>query len=171
MTTHAVVYLWLFIHIGVILVATSYFTLGAALAPALTERARTVFARRPWLPTVIGLGISIPWVLLAIVLVSQTPAFAKFIGVAMGGLWVLVGLIGGAGIAQHIGRSGASESVSWTQTFRGGLFITLTWVLPIVGWLIVLPMTLAAGIGCMVIGIFTGREKPAQAIETSVAAV
>ena len=61
MTTHAVVYTWLFVHIGVILVVTSYYTLGAALAPGLTERARKQFARRPWLPIVVGLAISVPW--------------------------------------------------------------------------------------------------------------
>lgn len=163
MTTHAVVYTWLFIHIGVILVVTSYYTLGAALAPALTDRARRHFARRPWLPILIGLAISLPWVLAAIVLLQQTPAAVKFLGAVLGGLWVLLGLIGGAGIAKHVGGNGAPDRDSWVQTFRGGLIISLTWVLPIVGWLGMLPMTLAAGIGCLAMGVFSGREKSTDA--------
>ncbi|MCZ6835157.1 MAG: hypothetical protein O7G85_05220, partial [Planctomycetota bacterium] len=120
MTTHAVVYTWLFIHIGVVLVVTSYYTLGAALAPGLTSRARQQFASRPWLPIVIGLALSVPWVLVSIVLLQQASAGAKFMGASLGCLWVLSGLIGGAGIAQHIGGGdNSSQSASWVQTFRG----------------------------------------------------
>ena len=165
MTTHAVVYAWLFVHIGVILVVTSYFTLGAALAPALTSRARQQFADRPWLPIIIGIVISVPWVLVAIVLIQQPPAAAKFVGVVLGCLWVLSGLIGGAGIAQHVGGGdiGAGHA-TWVQTFRGGLFICLTWVLPLVGWLVILPLTMSGGIGCLVLGIFF-RRRNKKAIE------
>ncbi len=159
MTTHAVVYTWLFIHIGVILVVTSYYTLGAALAPALTSRARRQFAARPWLPIVIGLAISVPWILAAIVLLQQAPAFAKFGGAVLGCVLILLGLIGGAGIAQHVGGGDTETNrASWVQTVRGGLFISLTWVLPLVGWLVMLPLTMSAGIGCLVLGIFFGRS-------------
>ncbi len=166
MTTHAVVYTWLFIHIGVILVVTSYYTLGAALAPTLTSRARRQFAARPWLPIVIGLAISVPWMLAAIVLLQQAPAVAKFGGAALGCLWILSGLIGGAGIAQHVGGGDITAGrVSWVQTFRGGLFISLTWVLPLVGWLGMFPLTMSAGVGCLVLGIFFGRNDK-TAVET-----
>ena len=53
----------------------------------------------------------------------------------------------------------ASNRVSWVQTFRGGLFISLTWVLPLVGWLVMLPLTMSAGIGCLVLGSFFGRSN------------
>ena len=159
MTTQAVVYTWLFVHIGVILVVTAYYTLGAAVMPSLTERGREHFARRPWLPIVVGLVISVPWVLFAIVMLQQAPAVAKFVGAAAGCLWVLSGLIGGAGIAQHVGRSGGGDSHTWVHTVRGGLFIVLTWILPLVGWLVMLPLTMAAGVGCLVLGLFSGRRS------------
>lgn len=161
MTTHAVVYTWLFIHIGVILVVTSYYMLGAALTPVLTSRARRLFADRPWLPIVVGLVISVPWVLISIVLLQQASAAVKFFGVVMGCFWILSGLIGGAGIAQHVGGGDlTSDRASWVQTFRGGLFISLTWVLPLVGWMGMLPLTMSAGIGCLVLGLYSGRQKP-----------
>lgn len=160
MTTHAIVYTWLFIHIGVILVVASYFTLGAALAPALTSRARQLFAAQPWRPIVVGFVISAPWMLIAITLFRQTPAAAKFVGAVLGCLWILLGLIGGAGVAQHVGGGdNSSHGVSWVQTFRGGLFISLTWALPLVGWLGMLPLTMSAGIGCLVLGSFFGRSN------------
>jgi hypothetical protein len=156
MTTSAVVCTFLFIHIGVILVVTAYFALSAALAPRMAERARIRFGRRPWLPVLVGLVVSVPWVVLALVLLNLDPAGLKFGGAVLGGLWVLGGLVGGAGIAQHVGGSGGTPG--WTGAVRGGILISLTWVLPLVGWLVMLPLTLAAGIGCLVLGVLPVRE-------------
>ncbi len=105
MTTSAVVQTFLFIHIGVILVVTSYYLLSAAIAPGMVERGREIFARRPGRPIWIGLIISVPWVFIALAMMSGPPAF-KFLGVVLFGVWFLLGLVGGAGIAQHIGSRG-----------------------------------------------------------------
>lgn len=156
MTTSAVVYSFLFIHLGLILVVAAYYTLGASMAPQLTERARLRLARRPWLPVLIGLALSVPWVVIALVLMNLPSGAVKFAGAALLAMWVLGGLLGGASIAQHIGRVDG-ESFRWSHTFRGGLFVVLTWILPIVGWLVMLPLTLAAGIGCLVLGLFPMR--------------
>ncbi len=159
MTTSAAVYTFLFVHIGVILVVTAYYTVGAAVAPTLTSRARHRFAQRPWLPAIIGLGISVPWIVAVLVLLNLPSGALKFTGAAMGCIWLLGGLIGGAGIAQHIGR-GRDGTAEWIQTVRGGLLITLTWILPLVGWLGILPLTLATGIGCLVLGLFPVKTQP-----------
>jgi hypothetical protein len=158
MITTATVYTILFIHIGVILVATSYFVFSAALAPNITARGRMRFSRQPWLPTIIGVLVSAPWVIAAMILMGQDrlPA-GKFAGAVLGCLWILSGLIGSAAIAQHVGRGGRTGDDSWVTTVRGGLFLTLTWVLPLVGWLGMLPLTLATGVGCLVLGLFPTR--------------
>lgn len=168
MTTSAVVYTFLFLHIGVILVVTAYYTLGAALAPGLTWRGRVRFARRPWLAILVGLSLSAPWVIASLVLLNLPAAPLKFAGAALGCLWVLLGLIGGAGIAQHVGSADAPAlgQVTWVQTARGGLLLSLTWILPLVGWLVMLPLSLAAGIGCLATGLVPlrdGRAEPGAA--------
>jgi hypothetical protein len=119
------------------------------------------FARRPWLPTIIGVAISVPWVIASLVLLNLPMGGAKFAGATIGLLWILLALIGGAAIAQHVGRSRSSAGDSWVHAVRGGLLITLTWVLPLVGWLIVLPLTLATGIGCLLLGLLPMREVAA----------
>lgn len=163
MTTDAVVLSFLFIHLGVILVVTAYFTLGAALAPGLTERARVRFAKRPWLPLLLGTAVSVPWVVASLVLLNIQSSPIKFAGAVLGCLWLLVGLIGGSAMAQHVGRAGSEAPPSWVHTVRGGLLISLTWVLPLVGWLIMLPLTLATGVGCLLLGLVPMRPRPASA--------
>lgn len=167
MTPSATVWTIFFLHIGIVLVATSYFAFSAALAPRITHRARVRFAMRPWLPILIGLGISLPWVVVALVLLQQPIAGLKFVGAVALSLWVLLGLVGGAGMAQHIGRPPHNGDVyapaALTDSIRGGLFITLTWVLPLIGWFAMLPLTLATGVGCLLLGLFPMRQ-PATAM-------
>ena len=115
MTTSAVVYTFLFVHIGVIVVATAYFAVGSALAPAMTERGRIRFARRPWLPTLIGVIVSVPWIVVALVLLNLEAGPLKFAGATLGCLWLLAGLFGGASIAQHVGRTRSVAPVSWVD--------------------------------------------------------
>ncbi len=153
MTTSAAVYTFLFIHIGVILVVTAYFTVGAAVAPTLTSRARHRFAQRPWLPAIIGLVISVPWIAVALVLLNLPSGAFKFAGAAAGCLCTLAAPWGRAATPPHSG-GGRPATADWIQTVRGGLFITLTWILPLVGWLGILPLTLATGVGCLVLGLF-----------------
>ena len=170
MTPSAYVWTILFLHVGVILVVTAYYAFSAALAPRITHRARVRFAQRPWLPMLIGVGFSVPWVIAGLVLMNAPLAPAKFIGVVLSLAWVLLGLIGGAGIAQHIGAphmNPAREAhlqPSWHDSIRGGLFITLTWVLPLVGWFAMLPLTLATGVGCLFLGLLPMKIEP-QRIE------
>lgn len=159
MTTSAVVSAFLFIHLGVILVVTAYYCLGAAIAPRLTERGRLRFARRPWLPMLVGCGVSVPWVIASLLLLNAPSAGLKFAGAAIGCLWILSGLLGGAAIAQHLGLPGDSTEISWSTTARGGLFLSLTWILPLVGWLVMLPLSLAAGVGCLITGAFPARAE------------
>ena len=171
MTPTALVYTYFFIHIGVILVVCAYYALSAAIAPNITYRARVRFARRPWLPALIGLGLSVPWVLASIVLMQLPFGPVKFLGAVIGSLWILCGLVGGAGIAQQVGRGtfdpNAGES-SWVHSVRGGLFITLTWILPLIGWLGMLPLTLATGIGCLLLGFIPLRQPVAAASAAAV---
>ncbi len=157
MLTTASVYSIALIHIGVILIAAAYYTVGAAMMPNITVRARTRFARRPWLAMLVGVLLSVPWIGVALLLLSfQRPVTGIAAGVLIG-LWLLAGMTGGAGLAQHVGSSGGTTT--WATTARGGLMLALTWVLPLVGWLFVLPLTIATGVGCFILGL-PGERAP-----------
>jgi hypothetical protein len=155
MITEANVWIVLLIHVGVILVAAAYYTVGAAMMPRVTARSRERFARRPWLAMLVGVGVSLPWVGVALMLLSLQRPAAGLAGGVLAGLWILAGLTGGAGLAQHVGSAGGSAA--WTTTARGGLLLALTWILPLIGWLFMLPLTIATGVGCFLMGLAPQR--------------
>jgi hypothetical protein len=151
MITTAHVYTTLFLHLGVLLVVTAYYTIGAALLPGITTRAAARFAARPWFVTIIGVAISIPWVVGSIV-IAQFSGPPQLIGAMLLGAWIIAGLVGGAGIARYVGTQGSDrgrDDDRWQTVARGGFLIALTWALPFIGWLVVLPLSLAAGVGCL----------------------
>ena len=163
MVPSAQVWFYFFLHIGVILVVCAYYALSAAIAPQMTHRARLRFAKYPWLPALIGVAISLPWVIASILLLRAHLGPVKFTGAVIGSAWILCGLIGGDGMAQSVGLGSSGDQPSWIHSVRGGLFITLTWVLPLIGWLVMLPLTLATGIGCLILGLFPMRLNPSHA--------
>ncbi len=162
MITTAHVYTTLFIHLGVVLVATAYYVVAAAILPHLAARSAERMARRPIPAILLGLGITLPWMGGAIVLMSIGGPIG-LIGVILALAWVFFGLLGGAGIAEHVGRMGG-ERDGWRSVARGGFFMTLTWALPLLGWFVALPLTLAAGIGCLVFGLRRERMVLASAM-------
>lgn len=165
MLTLQQVYAVLFLHLGVILVMTAYFVVARMVFPTIVSRGQQRFARRAWLPAIIGIGLSIPWVLISVVLMQQGQVAPPLpvIGILFGGAWLLVAFVGAASLAGYIGRGSNDDVTPWKATMRGGVALTLTWALPFIGWMFILPLTLSIGVGCAVLGLFPLREASTRA--------
>lgn len=150
MITSAVVSAWLWVHIGILLVVIGYSACGWAILPSAAERGRQRLASRPILTAIVGLAISAPWVTGSIVLMTLPNGVLKFAGVLLGLSWLFVALVGMSAIALHVGKRDASGSARWHEVARGAGLVTLTWMLPLLGWFVALPLTLACGVGCLV---------------------
>lgn len=150
MITSANVWGFVWLHIGVLLTCVAYFTVSAAMMPNLTSRGAAQLAAHPVRTILIGLAISGPWVGVCALLanITRLPAL-QFIGVLGLFAWILIGLIGGAAAAWHVGQVGAD----WRRVVRGGCLLVLTWALPFIGWFVMYPLTLSTGIGCFVAGM------------------
>jgi hypothetical protein len=147
MLTTANVWVAVFVHLGIILAAVSYFAVGAAMLPNITRRGAERLAERPVRTVLTGVAVSVPWVAASIVLLQLGGPLAS-LGALVGLTWILLGLLGGAAVAQHVGQRGEG----WQRVARGGGLIALTWVLPLIGWFFMLPLTLATGIACLIVG-------------------
>ncbi len=151
MLNSAVVSAWLWVHVGILLIAVAYAVCGSALLPRAAERGRERLAQRPLRTLLVGLGLSVPWMLVAILLIaSGKGSIVGLVGAGLAIAWVLVALLGLASVALHVGSRGEVGPARWTTTVRGAAIVSLTWMLPIVGWFVALPLSLACGLGCLV---------------------
>lgn len=151
----------LFLILGTLIVLVSYWLLSEALFPRMVERARDQYTGHPIKTVIVGLAVAAPLVIVGIGLLKAANPALKFFGAVDLLMLVLIGLLGSAGLTRHIGARLASPSDTlqpWRRVLRGGIVLSLTFVLPLIGWFLVLPVTLVSGFGAAVLSRF-GRSK------------
>ena len=151
------VFTFLFVILGFLIVYVSYWLMAAALFPRMVERSAAQLGRAPVKTTLLGAALFVP--LIAICL--RLPGKARVVGVGIALLLALAALFGSAGLALRIGQgmpSARDERQPWRRVLRGGIVLSLTFVMPFLGWFVVMPVAYFSGFGAFVIMLFH-RER------------
>jgi hypothetical protein len=140
--------------VGGLLIFIAFWLAAEALFPALVERSRDQY-RRPWKLTFAGLAMAGPLIGLALLCFKKgnNPLF-NIAGIISIGV-VLLGI--GAGLPSPI-----DDAQPWRRVLRGGIVLTLTFLLPFIGWMGLSVWTLVTGFAALV---FAVREaKPTATV-------
>jgi hypothetical protein len=150
--TSAEVYMWFFIHVGVLLVAAAWLTISAILFPKVTGRGAVILGSKPWRAFFIGLGLFTLGIILFAVMNAIPFAGGKFIAVVIGLCVILLGLLGAGGLVRCLASRVYPKEVSPSVRSLYGisLLVVLTWMLPLLGWFLALPTTLILGLGSII---------------------
>jgi hypothetical protein len=138
--------MWFLLIAGTYLVINGYWLATQGLFPDFVDRCRERIHRAPFKPFLLGLAGAVPGVILGIAMLRAANPVLKFAGATVLLLMILIGLLGSAGLASQVG-SGLGAVQDWSRVWRGGLVLGLTFILPLIGWLIILPGTLIIGVG------------------------
>lgn len=140
-----------FLILGTQAVMVSYWLLAAALFPLALRRSRVAYDERSGRLTVVGAVTAIPTMLLGATLLQQGPhPLLKLLGAILVGTPVALGLAGSAGLCDRIGAGlpgDADARFPWRRVLRGGVVLSFAFVLPVIGWFVLLPWTLLTGVG------------------------
>jgi len=152
---------YLLLVLGALVVIVSYWLATVALFPVIVDRARTSYGLRPGRITLVGLAVALPSLLLGAALLNGAPNGAlKVVGGLLAGVPLLLGLAGSAGLCERVGfglvHAGDVRS-PWRRSLRGGAVLALTFLLPVIGWFVVLPWVLLSGCGAAVYALRTTR--------------
>jgi hypothetical protein len=141
----------LFLILGTQAVMVSYWLLAAALFPDALRRSRRAYDERSGRLTVIGVMTTLPALLIGASLLQQGPhPLLKLLGGVLVGAPVALGLVGSAGLCDRIGAGlpgDADARLPWRRVLRGGVVLSFAFVLPVIGWFVLLPWTLVSGVG------------------------
>ena len=153
------VFTFLFVILGFVIVYVAYWLATAGLFPDLTDRCAARLARSPIKATLVGLAVWVPVLFIATTISSKAPnGFLKICGVILMILSALVALAGSSGLAARVGAgmpSARDAQEPWRRVLRGGITLALTFVLPFIGWLVMV-WAFVAGFGAVIMG----RPKP-----------
>lgn len=145
--------------VGVAVVLPAIWLLFGALWPGVTGRAQQRIPAAPFKTFLAGLGVALVATLSVVGLsVLNVPVLALLVfGAALG--WSFVGL---AGLARHLGtRLSSPADPSWRASMRGGIVLVLSFLVPVLGWLLVFPLALVLGAGATALGLARDAERTA----------
>src|SRR5258705_13372327 len=164
--------MWFLLIMGTYVVFISYWLASQGLFPDFVDRSRQRIKRAPFQQFLLGLALTVPAAAGGIALLNApSPAF-KFPGAALLMILVLSGLIGSAGLAAQIGAglaSPADQTQAWRRVLRGGSVLGLTFILPLVGWFLILPVSLIMGVGATLRSMRRSRPQLEPTLDRSYA--
>jgi hypothetical protein len=141
-----------FILVGFLTAFIAYWLLGAGLFPDATQRSAELYGKHPVKATLFGLLLYGPVFAIGMLLANAPQPALKFVGVALMLVQLMVGLFGSAGLVLRIGsglRSSRDEIDPWRRVLRGSVVLALAFVMPLLGWFVLLPWTVVSGFGAL----------------------
>lgn len=139
--------------VGILTIYVSYWLLSEALFPETVGRASLHYGR-PLRITFIGLAVALVPVVLGLVLSRMPNPLLKLSGLTLVIVPAMLGLAGSAGLALRIGaglKSPLDEAQPWRRVLRGGIVLAFTFLLPVVGWVILPLWVLVSGFGALLL--------------------
>ena len=153
-----------FVILGMLLAFSGLWLLCRGLWPEAVASAAERCGKRLWPSFLAGLPSTIIMIVLAKFLFSVLGPVGKIAGVGVVCIYMLHAHTGVSGLATAIGRrlpSSLDEQSAWRATLRGGIVLELTYLLPILGWFVVLPASIIIGSGATNLG-FLSRLRVTQ---------
>ena len=144
--------MWFLLITGTYVVIISYWLASQALLPELVDRCRQRIKAAPLRQALLGLGWTIPSAAAGVALLNAPNPLLKFAGATILLLLILAGLVGSAGLAAQIGfglANPSDQAQPWRRVLRGGMVLGLTFVFQLIGWFLILPLSLVMGVGSL----------------------
>jgi hypothetical protein len=160
--------MWFLLILGTYVIFISYWLAAQALFPELADGCRQRIKAAPVKQALIGLACAVPVVAAGIGLLNVPNPLLKFAGATMVLLLILAGLVGSSGLAAQVGyglANPADEAQPWRRVLRGGMVLGLTFVFPLIGWFLILPLSLVMGVGALFGSLRGGKRGSAAILE------
>lgn len=139
-----------FVILGMMLAFPGLWLLCRGLWPAAVTSAADRCHRSLWSSFLLGLPITMVMIVITRILFGVLGPAGKIAGVGVVCLYMLQAHTGVSGLATAIGRrlfSPLDEQRPWRSTLRGGVVLELTYLLPFLGWFVILPASIIIGSG------------------------
>lgn len=151
-----------FVVLGFLLALPGLWLVCRALWPGLVERSRERCESRPIVSFLVGAGLTIGVVLASAVASKVAGGAGKVASFAISSVFSMFAHAGVAGLASHLGRrlpSPVDAGRPWRETLRGGIALELSYLVPILGWFVILPVSVVLGAGAATLALVAPRRK------------
>jgi hypothetical protein len=147
-----------FVILGMMLALPGLWLLCRGLWPEAVAASADRCGKGLWSSFLTGLPITIMMVVVTTVLFKVLGPVGKVAGVGVVCLYMLQAHTGVSGLATSIGRRLATpldEQRPWRSTLRGGVVLELAYLLPLLGWFVILPASIIIGSGAATLSLLS----------------
>jgi hypothetical protein len=151
-----------FVILGMMLALPGLWLLCRGLWPDAVAAAAERCRQRLWSSFLAGLPITIMMVAITAILFNVLGPLGKIAGLGVVCIYLLQAHTGVAGLATSIGHRLATtpdDQRTWRSTLRGGVVLELAYLLPILGWFVILPVSIVIGSGAANIGLASNLKR------------
>jgi len=151
--------------VGLLLSIGASLLAATALFPSFTERCSRQLDRAgsAFLATLLGAGVAVA-VVVVISIMARVPKIGPPAAFFVGSCAGVAALCGAAGLVVRMARRfSGSAAPGWPALLRSTAVLTLTFLLPVAGWVLILPLSLLCGLGSAVLALFRKSALPAAA--------
>ena len=151
------------ISISIIITTAALLAVVAAIVPVATVASSRRVVERPWLAPLLGLLVSLPWIVASFIIMQLSSGLA-WVGLGVVIIWITMMLIGLVGPALALGSRWAGGPDNQKQSnvrnaWVGGLLLGTAAALPVIGWLLVLPTLGMVGIGSFILAMVPAKNR------------
>ncbi|MEM7031034.1 MAG: hypothetical protein AAF629_15820 [Chloroflexota bacterium] len=137
--------------------------------PKLVDRAQQRLVITPWRCFFMGV-ILMGVVAFALGLLFAIPGGGQALGIVLLLIMLTVASFGAAGLAELMGQRLRLHGLAVSNigaTVRGAIALELAAVFPVIGWFIVIPLTLVASFGAAIYALLRWQPRPKKADSTA----
>jgi len=159
--------------VGLLITFPSLWLLCSALWPAFVERSSSSVQGGVWKSFFVGIPVLALSVVIVAVVGKLPATFGQIGGILAFSVLMLFAQAGLAGLARQIGLklfyANGTENL-WKPTLRGGAVLVLSYLLPLVGWFLILPASIIIGAGSSVRACFGANKKNKNSVAQTLSA-
>jgi len=147
---------------GLLIACPGLWLLCRGLWPKAVESARADCAKTLWKPFLVGIPVTGAAIFLAAMLGKLPQPFGGISAVGDICLFIIYASAGVSGLATVVGErlpSPVDAQCPWKATIRGGVILELSYLLPILGWFVLLPASIIIGAGSITRSLLTKHTE------------
>ncbi len=150
-----------FVILGLLLAFPALWLLCSGLWPHAVKRAHSYADQGIVKPLLIGLPLTMIGIVMVGILKNLPGAVGTIGAIIVGSTVALFANAGLAGLVASLGQKLAArtdEEIGWRVSLRGGIVLVLSFLLPVLGWFILLPASMMVGFGLAALSLFRRNE-------------
>jgi hypothetical protein len=156
---------WVFAIAGLLLALPGLWLLCRGLWPGTVDRTRQDCGKGLLFPLLVGIPIAGLTIVAVGVVSKGPPPWNGILSILVVSSALLFAANGIAGLATVVGQrlpSPADAERPWKATIRGGIVLELAFLVPVLGWFVLLPLSLIIGAGATLRSIIAGFRHGAN---------